>query len=1215
MNNWTGFYYLTRLVLIVASVLFTGCGQLYIIQSLFDESSVSLKVSGTTSVVEGSSHTVTLTLSQAAKSAVSVSYRTQDDNTLSVFERAEVVQNYAESQGTVTFAPGETTKNITIPTYQQRVSQKDKTFSIRFSTTSHVNLENDHQDLKITSTASPVFGAEVDKIYAQAGDDHAPTYIFPDALETIYVDQVSGSDSNGGSESSAFLTIQHAVDVAAPGTKILVKNGSYKETINFPISGTAAHPIVVAAAQGQTPVVTGAEVVTGSALVADPAAEQADFLVSGFEEATLDSNFTLSSGSADGGTNAEIDTTAADAAQGLQALRLTFPSASGTNAGTHIYKSFGSSRAAAKSKIYVRTYLALDTAFAMAGGSPTNYIIIGNLEGLNSSDVDGTTFARLRLRKDGTNNRYYFQLVNTSNATMYSSTTDAIYVTPGAGYVYFELGYDNSDATNPVKFDINGTAITLANQLSPTLNVVNKVRLGAVHVTGVGYPAPGSYVYLDSVRMGSTLGGAFSAAWPLSEIAAENFESSLGSFTKNEQDGNTVATSAAFKKYGAQSARFSFGGTSGVVGLTQTLSSIGDSYVRFYMYMDAFDLSATNSSPTSNTTKWTLLTLAENATPRVILSLVKTTLGFKLDANILTPSVANISNFYAGYPGELKNGNWYQVEMRFKGNSTAGGSELWVNAVSVGANYDRTPTPDVYYGIDTSGMKINKVVVGEATSGQSYSSTTYPTAGSALYIDDYRVSAGAPSGETPNSQSLAMYSANFSPAVYTGQGTAYPRVMILTDAEHPEGKALRAVENKNVVTSGTFAVEGSKMYFRPFNEDGLTGKTLEFGVRDSGFAISGKDHIVIQGFNVRGSNNPNKAAVYIDEGGQSNSIIRNILHSNAGGGVRIEAEIANDGLSVVRGADSNQVLANHILDNFIVFGSGIRIGSSNNTLIEHNLLESEAGTNVSMECEFADSCRGTIIRRNKFTSAGESNIYLAVRVSESQVYSNWIYGARASSYATMKLGIRGSSGGSGVHIARASHDNWIFNNLIYDADTGGIALRAKTWNNKIFNNTIVSIAGKGVGTGIDFQKDGNEAELPDENSNGTLDGQEDVENNMAFNNIISNTPGSNRCIDVDGYDADSSNAPAYPDTSNLTDYNLYNKCGRLALFNGASYTEAQFANFKSDSLSAAGLARDTNSIIVPNATALFIDLINGNYRTITDTVGACQLGTNCPWTP
>jgi hypothetical protein len=1214
MNQCTFHPKLNRLALILASMLLAACGKIIIWQSQ-GKSPVSLTVSGTTSVVEGSSHSVILTLSHAATSAISINYKTQDDAALSVFERAEVVQNYAETQGNVTFAPGETTKTIVIPTYQQRVSQKDKTFSIQLSTSSEVTLESNSQDLKITSTANPIFGAEVDKIYAQAGNDLAPAYTFPDPLEVLYVDQVSGSDSNSGTESSAFLTIQHAVDLATPGTKVLVKNGSYKETISFPVSGTDAHPIIVAAASGQSPVVTGAESVTGAAVVTDPAAELSDFVATTFEEATLDTNFTASSGSADGGTTAEIDTTAADAAHGVQALRLTFPSASGTNAGTHIYKSFGSTRAASKSKIFARAYIALDAAFAMAGASPTNYIIIGNLEGLNSSDVDGTTFARLRLRKDGTNNRYYFQLVNTSNVTMYSSTTNSIFVTPGAGYAYFELGYDNSDAANPVKLYLNGTAIALTNQLSPTLNVVNKVRLGAVHVTGVGFPAAGSYVYFDSVRIGSTPGGAFSAAWPLTQIASEDFESSLGSFTKTEQDSNTVATSTTYKKNGAQSAKFSFAGTSGVVGLTQTLSSVGDTYVRFFMYMDAFDLAATNASPTSNTTKWTLLTLAEDSTPRVILSLVKTTLGFKLDANILTPVAANISNYYTGYPGELKNGAWYQVEMRFKGNSTAGGSELWMNAVSLGGNYDRTSTPDVYYGIDTSGMKINKVILGETTTGQGYSSTTYPTAGSELYIDDYRVSVGAPSGVTPNSQALAMYSAPFSAALYTGQGTSYPRVMILTDTDNPDGKALRAVENKNVVTSGTFAVEGTKIYFRPFNEDGLSGKSLEFGVRDAGFVISGKDHIVVQGFNVRGTNNPNKAAVYIDEGGQSNSVIRNVLHSNAGGGVRIEADIANDGLSVERGADSNQVLANHILDNFIVFGSGIRIGSSSNTLIEHNLLESEAGTNVSMECEFEDSCKGTIIRRNKVTSAGESNIYLAMRVSESQVYSNWIYGARSSSYATMKLGVRGSSGGSGVHIARASHDNWVFNNLIYDADSGGVALRAKTWNNKVFNNTIVSIAGKGVGTGIDFQKDGNEAELPDSNSNGILDGQEDVENNIAFNNIVSNTPGSNRCVDIDGYDADSSNAPAYPDTSNLTDYNLYYKCGRLALFNGASYTEAQFANFKSDTLSAGGLARDANSIIVPSGNTLFTDLLNRNYRTTTDTAGACNLSTTCPWTP
>jgi hypothetical protein len=182
-------------------------------------------------------------------------------------------------------------------------------------------------------------------------------------------------------------------------------------------------------------------------------------------------------------------------------------------------------------------------------------------------------------------------------------------------------------------------------------------------------------------------------------------------------------------------------------------------------------------------------------------------------------------------------------------------------------------------------------------------------------------------------------------------------------------------------------------------------------------------------------------------------------------------------------------------------------------------------------------------------------------------------------------------------------------------DTGGVSLRAKTPNNKVFNNTIAKIAGKGVGTGIDFQKDDNEAALPDSNNNGILDGQEDVENNVAFNNIVALTPGTNRCLDLEGYDSNTSTSPVTPDLTNKSDYNLYYQCGRIVLFNSQSYPDSQFATYVAATLSVTGLSRDSNSVLVSSSQTLFVDATNDDYRLQGTRTGACRLGTNCPWSP
>ena len=75
----------------------------------------------------------------------------------------------------------------------------------------------------------------------------------------------NASDANDGmSESSPFLTIQAAADVAQAGDVVLIKEGTYRETVVPANSGSAGSPIVFKPySETESVTVSGAEVITG----------------------------------------------------------------------------------------------------------------------------------------------------------------------------------------------------------------------------------------------------------------------------------------------------------------------------------------------------------------------------------------------------------------------------------------------------------------------------------------------------------------------------------------------------------------------------------------------------------------------------------------------------------------------------------------------------------------------------------------------------------------------------------------------------------------------------------------------------------------------------------------------------------------------------------------------------------------------------------------
>lgn len=69
----------------------------------------------------------------------------------------------------------------------------------------------------------------------------------------------NASDSNDGSESSPFLTLNKAGEVAAAGDKVIVHNGTYREVFAPKNDGTASNPIIFEAAEGENPVISALE--------------------------------------------------------------------------------------------------------------------------------------------------------------------------------------------------------------------------------------------------------------------------------------------------------------------------------------------------------------------------------------------------------------------------------------------------------------------------------------------------------------------------------------------------------------------------------------------------------------------------------------------------------------------------------------------------------------------------------------------------------------------------------------------------------------------------------------------------------------------------------------------------------------------------------------------------------------------------------------------
>ena len=82
-------------------------------------------------------------------------------------------------------------------------------------------------------------------------------------LSNTWFVATNGSDSNPGTITAPFRTIQHAASTTRPGDTVMIRGGVYHETISPPVSGTQAAPITFEAYSNESVTIDGADPVTG----------------------------------------------------------------------------------------------------------------------------------------------------------------------------------------------------------------------------------------------------------------------------------------------------------------------------------------------------------------------------------------------------------------------------------------------------------------------------------------------------------------------------------------------------------------------------------------------------------------------------------------------------------------------------------------------------------------------------------------------------------------------------------------------------------------------------------------------------------------------------------------------------------------------------------------------------------------------------------------
>ena len=221
----------------------------------------SVSVSGVTVDEKAGAATFVLTLSQPSDVNVSVKFTTADGS-------AAAGGDYIATSGTVGFAPGQTTRSITVPINDDSVAEADEYFSLVLNTPSGLLIGNPSADARIvandgTNVANPVITIEPAVINEIAGYATVVVRLSAPSAQQVSVKYDDGY--YGDDYFDYYYTLSNGALVFAPGeTAKTVRFGIYDDTadegpeffmmkLNTPVNaviGTPFAAVVIAGNDG-----------------------------------------------------------------------------------------------------------------------------------------------------------------------------------------------------------------------------------------------------------------------------------------------------------------------------------------------------------------------------------------------------------------------------------------------------------------------------------------------------------------------------------------------------------------------------------------------------------------------------------------------------------------------------------------------------------------------------------------------------------------------------------------------------------------------------------------------------------------------------------------------------------------------------------------------------------------------------------------------------
>jgi chitinase len=205
-----------------------------------DDTAPSLAI-GNASIAEGNAGTTdaTLTVNLSAPSGytVTVDYASEDAT-------ASEGEDYAASTGTLTFAPGETSKMVPVALTGDADAEFDETLTVSLSNPSHATIATADGTLGILNDDGAFAGISIDDVSVSEGNASTSVATFTVTLSEAVADDVTiDYATSGGTATEAGAAPSGGLDFVATSGSLTFLAGEVTKTIEVTINGDVVYEL------------------------------------------------------------------------------------------------------------------------------------------------------------------------------------------------------------------------------------------------------------------------------------------------------------------------------------------------------------------------------------------------------------------------------------------------------------------------------------------------------------------------------------------------------------------------------------------------------------------------------------------------------------------------------------------------------------------------------------------------------------------------------------------------------------------------------------------------------------------------------------------------------------------------------------------------------------------------------------------------------------